>query len=403
MASCPGCDALVTGIQTLAGKKIVLAVTGSIASVECVHLAHSLRRKGAEVQGVMSGAACGIIHPDALTYATGRPAITSISGMVEHVAMCGEGGWADLLLIAPCTANTLCKMAGGIDDTPVTTFATTAIGRGMPVIVSPAMHHSMYRHPGVTGCIHTLREWGVQVIGPRIEEGKAKIASTDQIVLACERELLERPLAGRHVLITSGPCREPLDDVRVLTTRSTGQMGQALARAAFRLGAEVTVIHSSEIPCVRNVPAETAGEMRDALHRICKSERVDLYISAAAISDFAPERRPGKIPSGQKEIIGLVPLPKLISLVAEEYRIPAVAFKLGDDAEDRAKTMLGSGIFLVVSNGPESMGSAESRVVVLGDDIRREFSGSKEDVAMDICRLIAQESDRWNRLDSNSW
>ncbi|MCA9704174.1 MAG: hypothetical protein KC400_10095, partial [Methanolinea sp.] len=82
MASCPGCDALVTGIQTLAGKKIVLAVTGSIASVECVHLAHSLRRKGAEVQGVMSGAACGIIHPDALTYATGRPAITSISGMV---------------------------------------------------------------------------------------------------------------------------------------------------------------------------------------------------------------------------------------------------------------------------------------------------------------------------------
>lgn len=389
----------MTGIQTLAGKKIVLAVTGSIASVETVHLAHALRRRGAEVQGVMSAAACGIIHPDALTYATGRPAITSISGMVEHVAMCGEGGWADLLLIAPCTANTLCKMAAGIDDTPVTTFATTAIGRGMPVIVSPAMHDSMYRHPGVTGCIRTLREWGIQVVGPRIEEGKAKIAPTDQIVLACERELLQKPLAGRHVLITSGPCREPLDDVRVLTTRSTGQMGQALARGAFRLGADVTMIHNTNVPCVRNVPAETAGEMRDALHRICESENVDLYISAAAISDFAPERRQGKIPSGQSETIGLIPLPKLISLVAQEYEIPTVAFKLGEDAEERAKKMLGRGIFLVVSNGPESMGSTESRVVVLGDDIRREYSGSKEDVAMDICRLIAQESARWNRKD----
>lgn len=389
----------MTGIQTLAGKKIVLAVTGSIASVETVHLAHALKRRGAEVQGVMSAAACGIIHPDALTYATGRPAITSISGMVEHVAMCGEGGWADLLLIAPCTANTLCKMAAGIDDTPVTTFATTAIGRGMPVIVSPAMHDSMYRHPGVTGCIRTLREWGIQVIGPRIEEGKAKIASRDKIVLTCERELLQKPLAGRHVLITSGPCREPLDDVRVLTTRSTGQMGQALARAAFRLGADVTMIHNTMVPCVRNVPAETAGDMHDALHRICESENVDLYISAAAISDFAPERRPGKIPSGQAETIGLIPLPKLISLVAHEYKIPTVAFKLGEDAEERAKTMLGRGIFLVVSNGPESMGSTESRVVVLGDDIRREYSGSKEDVAMDICRLIAQESARWNRKD----
>lgn len=389
----------MTEIQTIAGKNIVLAVTGSIAAVETVHLAHALKRRGAEVQGVMSPSACGIISPDALTYATGKPAITSLSGMVEHVAMCGEGGWADLLLIAPCTANTLCKMAAGIDDTTVTSFATTAIGRGMPVIVSPAMHHSMYRHPGVTRCIRTLRDWGISVLDPRIEEGKAKIAATDQIVLACERELLGKPLAGRHILITSGPCREPLDDVRVVTTRSTGRMGQALALAAFRLGADVTVIHNSQVPCVRNVPAETAGDIRDALHRICKSEKVDLLISAAAISDFSPERRIGKIPSGEAQTIRLNPLPKLIAEVAKEYAIPIVAFKLGDDSVERGKKMLGKEVFLVVANRPESMGSPEISVVVLGEGIREEYSGTKERVAMDIWMLLLGQTDSWTGKD----
>ena len=136
-------------VQTLAGKEIVIGVTGSIAAVETVKLIHALRRKGAGVQPVMSAAAQGIIHPDALTYASGRQTITRLSGLVEHVTYCGDGGSASLLLIAPCTANTLGKIACGIDDTPVTTFATTALGSGMPVLVVPAMHHSMYRHPAV--------------------------------------------------------------------------------------------------------------------------------------------------------------------------------------------------------------------------------------------------------------
>ena len=134
-------------IQTLAGKQVVVAVTGSIAAVEIVRLIHDLRRRGAVVQVVMSNAAAGIISPESLTYASGRPAITRISGMVEHVLYCGDEGSADLLLIAPCTANTISKIACGIDDTPVTTFATTALGRGMPVLLVPAMHHSMFRHP----------------------------------------------------------------------------------------------------------------------------------------------------------------------------------------------------------------------------------------------------------------
>ena len=126
----------------LAGKTIVLGVTGSIGAVRVVELARELIRNGAEVHAVMTEAATRILHPDALHYATGNPAITELGGRVEHVEFCGLKGRADLLLIAPATANTIGKIAYGIDDTPVTSFATTALGSGVPVIVVPAMHGS---------------------------------------------------------------------------------------------------------------------------------------------------------------------------------------------------------------------------------------------------------------------
>ena len=135
--------------KTLSGKTIVLGVTGSIAAVETVKLARELIRYGANVYAVMSDAACRIIHKDALHYATGNPVIANLTGRVEHVEFFGSKGIADLFLIAPATANTVSKIAAGIDDTPVTTFATTAIGEGKKVMLVPAMHESMYRHPQV--------------------------------------------------------------------------------------------------------------------------------------------------------------------------------------------------------------------------------------------------------------
>jgi phosphopantothenoylcysteine decarboxylase/phosphopantothenate--cysteine ligase len=374
--------------ESLKEKQIVLGVTGSIAAVETVRLTHALRRRGGQVTAVMSGAATRIIHPDALTYATGNETVVAITGRVEHVIHCGDEGIADLLLIAPCTANTLCKIAAGIDDTPVTTFATTALGRGMPVIVVPAMHHSMFRHPGVRDCLARLEAWGVEVVPPRIEEGKAKIAGIDEIVLHCERALLGRPLAGKRILISSGPCREPVDDIRVLTTRSTGQMGQELALQAFRLGAEVTIVHSGRIPCVRNIPATSASAMREAVLRICREEPPDLYISAAAISDFAPEPFAGKLRSGAPVTLTLTPLPKLLDEVITGCRIPAVAFKLGTDEEDAARDLLRKGARMVVVNGPESMGSLQGAAVILGNDTRVEIEGSKEELAAEIWEHI---------------
>lgn len=367
--------------RPLEGKTVVLGITGSIAAVETVKLAHALRRRGAAVQGVMSPAAEGILHPDAVAYATGRPAITRCTGMVEHVAFCGIGGDAAVLLIAPCTANTLCKIAHGIDDTAVTTFATTAIGRGMPVIVVPAMHHSMFEHPGVRECLETLRRWGITVIDPRIEEQKAKIADIDEIVLHTERAASNMPLAGMRVLITSGPCREPVDDVRVFTTRSTGMMGREIALQAFRLGAEVTVVHADRFPLVRNVPAETAAEMRDAVLGLLETEPFDVYISAAAISDFAPERTNGKIPSGRETVLRLAPLPKLIARVLEHEGVRTVAFKLGWDGEAKAQSMLAAGAEMVVVNTPAAMGAEEGAFTIITASERIELQGTKEEVA----------------------
>jgi phosphopantothenoylcysteine decarboxylase/phosphopantothenate--cysteine ligase len=380
----------MTEIQTLVGKQIIVAVTGSIAAVEVVKLIHSLRRRGAVVQPVMSHAASCIIQPDALTYASGRETITKLSGRVEHITYCGEGGSADLLLIAPCTANTISKIACGIDDTTVTTFATTALGSQKPVIVVPAMHLSMYHHPAVIENIAKLKTWGVEIVDPRVEEGKAKIADSEEIVLRCERAVLGTALGGKKVLITSGPCREPVDDIRVLTTRSSGQMGRELALQAFRLGADVTVIHRDTFPCVNNVFVETAVEMRSAVHR-CFSERgADIYISAAAISDFAPKRVDGKIPSGKPVTLFLEPLPKVLSEVIDHYKALIIAFKLGRTPKKLAKKMLDQGVAMVLMNAPETMGSSRGEYMLLTRNGELPLSGTKEEIACAIWNAVIQ-------------
>jgi phosphopantothenoylcysteine decarboxylase/phosphopantothenate--cysteine ligase len=379
----------MTTVQTLAGKQVVVAVTGSIAAVEVVRLTHSLRRCGAVVQAVMSDAATGIISPESLTYASGRPAITHISGMVEHVTYCGDGGSADLLLIAPCTANTISKIACGIDDTPVTTFATTALGSGMPVLIVPAMHHSMYRHPAVRGNLECLRAWGVGIVDPRIEEEKAKIADNETIVLWCERMILGQPLKGKRVLITSGPCREIVDDVRVLTTRSSGLMGRALALEAFRLGADVTVIHRDTFPGITNIPVDSSADMREAVHRFfSEGGGADIYISAAAISDFAPKKYKGKIPSGKKVNVELEPLPKLLDEVIRDYAPVTVAFKLGAAPQKQSKQMLKKGVAAVLMNSPTTMGSREGEYTLLSATGERTMKGSKEAVAHQFWKEI---------------
>ena len=231
---------------------------------------------------------------------------------------------------------------------------------------------------------------GVEIVDPRIEEGKAKIADCEEIVLRCERAVLGTALSGKKVIITSGPCREPVDDIRVLTTRSSGQMGRALALQAFRLGADVTVIHRDTFPCVNNVFVETADEMRCAVHRCFSESGADLYISAAAISDFAPKRVKGKIPSGKPVNLLLEPLPKVLSEVIQNYNALIIAFKLGSTPKKIAKKMINQGIAMVLMNTPESMGSTRGEYTLLTRNGEMPLNGTKDEIAHAIWNAVIQ-------------
>ncbi len=169
--------------------KIAWGVCGSVAAVEVVKMIRELGRRKISVECVMTAAARKILHPYVLEWASQNKVVTKITGAVEHVRLCGLEGEASLLLICPATSNTISKIAQGIDDTPVTTFAATALGSRIPVIIAPAMHHSMYKNPFVMENIKKLKKAGVKFISPKIEEGKAKLATPEEIVRAVEETL----------------------------------------------------------------------------------------------------------------------------------------------------------------------------------------------------------------------
>ncbi|MBP2030465.1 phosphopantothenoylcysteine decarboxylase/phosphopantothenate--cysteine ligase [Methanohalophilus levihalophilus] len=386
--------------KSLSGKTIVIGVTGSIAAVRIVELARELIRNGADVYAVMSEAATRILHPDALHYATGNPVVTDITGRVEHVSFCGLEGNADLLLIAPATANTIGKIAYGIDDTPVTTFATTAIGSNRPVLVVPAMHQSMYDHPAVTDNLDKLKKYNIGIVGPLIEEGVAKIASNDDIVLAVERTLGGDTLKGKRVLITSGATAETIDPIRILTNRASGKTGMELAREAYRKGADVTIVHRGFLGAegINEVYVESVAEMLDA----CMDELrkgYDVFISAAAISDYTLESpSSSKIKSGDELNLKLRSTSKILAAVKSEYPdMLAVGFKAetGVTSEELiaiASFMLESyGLDLVVANdvAEKGMGTDDNSIFLVESNSTSCYSGSKRELATTIIGKIA--------------
>jgi len=291
-------------------------------------------RHGADVWALMTESAQQLITPQLMEWATGNPVVTELTGKIEHVSL-GRGppGGADLVLIAPATANTVGKIASGIDDTPVTSLATTAIGAGVPIVLVPAMHGSMYEHPIVSENLKKLASMGIKIVEPQIIEEKAKIADTDSIVEAVIATLGKRDLKGIHVLITAGPTRSYMDAIRYLTNSSSGKMGFAFAKEALARGAEVTVITGPTPippPTSNTIKVSTTEEMLDAV----KSEltkNYDLLVMAAAPLDFAvAEKSKEKISSESPLTIKLVPLPKIIR---EARRLSKRLFIIGFKAE----------------------------------------------------------------------
>ena len=358
----------------LEGINVALGVTGSIAAVKTVELAHELRRQGASVRAVMSPSASSIIHPWAVDFATDGDVITEITGQVEHVDLCGRDGWADVFLIAPATANTVGKIAAAIDDTPVTTTATTALGAGVPVVIAPAMHEPMYDHPGVLDAIARVESWGVDFVDPRIEEGKAKIATAEAIVTALARATTDQTLAGRHVIVTSGATSEAVDPIRVLTNRASGATGRAVARACYIRGADVTLVHDGPaVDYAETVAVESAAEMLAAVENV--APEADALISAAAISDYTVDTADTKLRSGEPRTLELEPTPKILdSIRADHPELPMIGFKAetsGDDEAmvDRAVDLRERvGLAFVVANDASVMGTESTRALLVGPD-----------------------------------
>jgi phosphopantothenoylcysteine decarboxylase/phosphopantothenate--cysteine ligase len=320
--------------KELNGRRIILSVTGSVASVETPSLARELMRHGAEVKAVMSEAAWRLLRPDLLEWATGNPVIKSLTGKTEHVRLFEEqSGKSDLLLIAPCTANTISKIALGIDDTSVTTFASMALGSGMPIVICPAAHEPMYRNLAVVQNLARLKEMGIEVIQPRIEEGKAKMADNQTIVAAVMRVLAEKDLEGRNVLVTGGPTVEFIDPIRVITNLSSGKMGLSLAKEAWRRGAEISYVYGGNLSpptFINSKRVLTTEDMLKAIISELQNKRVNLFISAAAPADFTPENRSEeKIATKRGSFaLQLKPTKKIIGEVKKRWpELFIVAFK----------------------------------------------------------------------------
>jgi len=384
----------------LQGLNVALGVTGSIAAVKTVELAHELRRQGASVRAVMSPSATGIIHPWAVEFATEGDVITEITGRVEHVDLCGREGWADVFLVAPATANTVGKIAGAVDDTPVTTTATTALGADIPVVIAPAMHEPMYDHPGVLDAIERVESWGVDFVAPRIEEGKAKIATEEAIITAVARATTPHDLAGRHVVVTSGATSEALDPIRVLTNRASGATGRAVARACHIHGADVTLVHDGpEVAYADTIRIESAAEMLAAVEDTAPN--ADALVSAAAISDYTVETADTKLRSGEPRSLDLKPTPKLVDSIRESHPdLTIVGFKAETSGDDAAMVRQAAalqervGCAFVVANDANVMGSEASRILFVGPETStpadcETVAGSKRTVGDRVARRLA--------------
>jgi len=316
----PSKDIMESEGTELRGKTVVLCVTGSVAAIQSPEIARLLMRHGAEVFAVFSQAAQQIIHPHVMEWATGNPVVTELTGKIEHVALAGDHRCkADLVLVAPATANTISKIAAAIDDTPVTSTVTTAFGAGIPIMIVPAMHASMYNHPILEENIKKLKAHGVEFVGPRMEEGKAKIATSKEVLVAVLRKLGgKQDLAKRRILVTAGPTIEPIDPVRIVTNRSSGLMGVEIARAAAMRGADVTLVYGrGTVPPpeqVRVLRVETTQEMRDAVTSELRATHYDVVIAAAAVADWAPAQPKQEKISTQKVetlTIRFLPTPKI--------------------------------------------------------------------------------------------
>lgn len=328
----PSLDIVSSYGVELSGKKIVLCVAGSVAAYKAIELARLLMRHGADVRCVTSDAVTKLIQPDYFKWATGNEVITKLTGELEHIKL-ADYNQSDLIIVYPATANTLGKLANGIDDTPVSTVLTVGFGSKIPILMCLAMHASMYENAAVKKNVEFLKN-KIEFLAPQQIEGKAKATEPEDVLEYVLKKFgFSSILKNKKILITAGPTIEHIDPIRIITNQSSGKTGVLLASELISSGAKVTLVYGpgSEKPPrgAKIIKISTSNEIFNVVKKEIQ-KKFDIVIMAAAISDYIPENpSKNKIKSTKNKIkISLKKTPKVINFIKKyQKNVFLVGFK----------------------------------------------------------------------------
>ncbi len=372
----------------LGGKRIALAITGSIAAVESVKIARELIRYGADVYPYMTKSAEKFIGREALRFATGHEAIVELTGMDEHLYD------FDSVLVAPATADIISKAVCGIADDAVSTLILANLKK---CIFVPAMSTKMYSNPIVRENIEKLK-LHAKIVEPVVEEEEIKVPSRERIAAEVMHHLGN--MQDRKILVIGGAGYEKIDDFRIITNLSTGRTAVEIAKAAYFMGADVTLLmglHSAQIPDF--IPRKSFSSVESLIERIDKivAEKYDAIIVPAALPDFAPSHSSGKISFEDLKEIRWREAPKFLEKLGKKYDGLLVGFKAEARVDDSslissARNRLNRyNLSMIVANHLEEVRENESRVLIITEDSIEEVSGKKEEIAMKIVGRIMNE------------
>ena len=397
----------------LKGKKIVLGITGSIAAYKACYIIRGLVKKGAEVQVVITPSGKEFITPLTLSTLTRKPVISEFFSQRDgtwnsHVDL---GIWADAMLIAPCTAATLGKMANGIADNML---ITTYLSMKAPVFVAPAMDLDMYRHPSTQHNMEVIKGYGNMIIEPQSGflasglEGKGRMEEPEIIVAALDNYFNEqnKPLEGKKIMITAGPTYEKIDPVRFIGNYSSGKMGFALAEECAAKGAEVTLIAgpvalSTRHRSIRRIDVESCEEMYNA--SIEAFEGSDAAILCAAVADFRPEHTADKKIKREKDdlVLRLMPTHDIAAELGRRkksgQRLVGFALETNDEENNACLKLEKKNLDFIVLNSLRNKGtcfqSDENQIKIISRDGCKEFPKKKkdqvaEDIVNELCLVI---------------
>ncbi|MGC1133201.1 MAG: bifunctional phosphopantothenoylcysteine decarboxylase/phosphopantothenate--cysteine ligase CoaBC [Nitrososphaeraceae archaeon] len=358
--------------EELVGTRIVLCITGSVAAYKAIDVARLMVKHGAEVYAVMShGTSRIFLSHEMMKWATGNDVVTELTGNLEHISL-ADRDTTDMVIVYPCTANTVGKLAHGIDDTVVTSVLTVALGSKIPIVICPAMHEAMYYNRIIQENIEKLKTNGVKFLEPRIEQGKAKLIAANELLQYVQDSQIgksDKKLGGMSVLITAGSTVEYIDPIRVIMNMSSGKMGMSLAKEAHARGASVTFVYghgsvdpgtNPHVPNIEIRRVNTAQEMFESVMSELTEKRFDVVILTSATSDFSIAKRwNNKIDSSLDKVeITLVPINKIISNVKKvcKHDVFLIGFKAEYNVEPKVliekaySKLLESGADLIIAN-----------------------------------------------------